>query len=147
MATIRYKVDGLRELGERLSRLREDVAKKIAPASTSAGARVVKKRAIQNLEQSPAVESGLLKENVIIKKLGKRDTTLTAEHIVTVRKKSYPEGKGRTTRRAAMFVEFGTVEMPAEPFLRPAINEGHGEALDAIVKTLRRRIERAEKGK
>jgi HK97 gp10 family phage protein len=39
------------------------------------------------------------------------------------------------------FLEFGTVKMPAKPFLEPALIEKRQEALNKIAEVVRRAIE------
>jgi HK97 gp10 family phage protein len=49
----------------------------------------------------------------------------------------------QTTAPYASLVEFGTVNMSAEPFMRPAFDHNAGTAKDAMVNTLRQGIEEA----
>jgi HK97 gp10 family phage protein len=143
MASATFAVKGLRELGEAMRTLSADVSLKLAWQATGAAARVVKKRAVRNIESSPSVRTGNLERSVIIKRMPRSERgNLTAEHIVTVR------GRGKQTRKGnlqagapyAHFVEFGTVNMPAEPFLRPAIEGGAQEAAEAMKGPLERGI-------
>lgn len=148
MKSRRTQVDGLKELGEAMRALSQDMALRASYRATAAAARPVKKAAIQNIERSPSVYSGSLRNAVIVKKLGKGKTELTAEHIVTVR------GRGSKAQRAkeavgmrksnraphAHFLEFGTVNMPAEPFLRPALAQNVDVATRAMVTSLRNDI-------
>jgi HK97 gp10 family phage protein len=138
-----FEVKGLRELGEAMRTLERDVALKISWQATGAAARVVKKRAQRNIQSSPAVRTGVLLRSVIIKRMPKSERRqLTAEHIVTVR------GRGKRSRKGVLalgasyahFIEFGTVHMPPEPFLRPALEGGQREAVEAMKKTLERGI-------
>ena len=85
MATT-FKVSGLRELGEAMRGLQKEVALRIAGSMTNAGAQVVKKAAVANITRNPSVETGSLRDSVIVKKIPKSQTQLTSEHIVTVRK-------------------------------------------------------------
>lgn len=145
--TVTIRVDGLRQLGERMRTLKSDIALKAGQSATAAAAAVIKKLAIAKVISSPSVVTGSLRDSIIIKRLGKRDTNLTSEHIVTVR------GRGKKTDKKiggkqnnaphAHFIEFGTVNMPAEPFLRPAFDQGKEKALDALVDQLRKQIEKA----
>lgn len=144
--TVTVRVDGLRQLGERMRTLKSDVALKAARSATAAAATVIKKLAISKVISSPSVDTGSLRDAIIIKRLGKRDTDLTSEHIVTVR------GRGKTSKKTgvkqkeaphARFIEYGTVNMPAEPFLRPAFDQGKEKAMTALVDQLRKRIEKA----
>lgn len=139
MTTIR--VHGLKELGESMRGLSEDVRRKVARAATNAAAQVVRKAAVGNIVKSPSVQTGNLKRNVITKRIP--ETSLTSEHIVTVRQgRVTKKQKERGLRDAyyARFVEFGTVKMPAEPFLRPAFDSNKMKAVNAMADRLRARI-------
>jgi HK97 gp10 family phage protein len=139
-STITTRVDGLSELGRRMATLRAEVAQKMAPRATGKAAQIVKKAAKAQLRASPSIESGLLEKNVIVKKLGKSQTELTAEHIVTIKKRIYPkrgkEKQLRNTRQIAVYKEFGTVTVPAEPFLRPALENNIQPAINAMADSL-----------
>lgn len=153
--TTRMRVDGLRELGERMRALSSDIALKVARGATNAGAQIVKKKAIGNIEHNSSknqtsVDTGSLRDGVVVKRLPKRDTTLTSEHIVTVRRRQTTKQKLKGKQKAAPhanLVEFGTVHMPPEPYLRPAFDEGKIDAADAIKRRLEERIKKAEAGK
>lgn len=143
MARTTVQVFGLKELGQRMERLKAKVATSIATGSTGAAAGVIKKAAIRNIERSPSVETGSLRDAVIVKKVPKSQSSLTSEHIVTVRGKGKAfNKKGQRIPRAphARFVEQGTVNMPAEPFLRPAFDGHSGEALSAMVAKIEKRL-------
>lgn len=135
-STIRIEFKGLSQLGANLRELGSDkVIGKIGGQMTGAAARIVKAADKQNIARTTN-ETGLVEKNVIIKKLGKRQAEgLTAAHIVTVKKVLYPtnnkQGK-RTTRRSASHLEFGTVNMPAEPHLGPALSNNITRALEAM---------------
>jgi HK97 gp10 family phage protein len=148
--TITWRVDGLRELGQQFKKLDAGMQKKAAPRATAAGAQVIKKRARRKIQTNPSIDTGSLLNAVIVKKVPKSEAQLTSEHIVTVRgrgKKPKKEGKRpQAIAPHAHLVEFGTVHMPAEPFLRPAIEEGKGEAVDAMTEKLRSFVEQ-EAGK
>lgn len=133
--SVTWRVDGLSALGDRLRKLGNPGAQRIATAMTSAAAQVIKKRAKRKIETNPSVDTGSLRDAVIVKKIPKSQTTLTSEHIVTARgrgKVSKKTGKKQPDAPYAAIVEFGSVHMPAEPYLRPAIDEGKQEAVEAM---------------
>jgi HK97 gp10 family phage protein len=143
-----FEVKGLRQLGESLKKLDREMALKIAWQSTGAAARVVKTRAQRNIQSSPSVRTGVLLKSVIMKRLPKGEREqLTAAHIVTVRGRGKRNRKGVLAAGApyAHMVEFGTIHMPAEPFLRPALENGQREAVDAMKRALERGIDRSSK--
>lgn len=144
MASTTVKVEGLRELGEAMRELQVDFAQKVARQAVGAAARVVKRRAVRNVVSSPAVRTGSLRDAVIVKAVPKWQTPYTAEAIVTVRGRGKARGKvDQKQNRAphAHFVEFGTVNMPAEPFLRPALEVERTAATEAMASALRKRID------
>jgi HK97 gp10 family phage protein len=148
--TERVRIEGLRELGEAMRALSADIALKVSGQATAAGAKIIKTAAVRNVVSSPSVETGSLRDAIITKKVPKGQLAgETAAHIVTIRGRGKPANKkGQKIARAphAHFVEFGTktefgtVRMPAEPFLRPAFDQNKKAAADAIVDKLRARI-------
>lgn len=128
--TRREAVSGLRELGKALKKLDREVSTRIARRATGRAATPIREQAETNIVSSPSVVTGELRDNVIVKRV--TDTDLTSEHIVTVRKRKAPHG---------VFVEFGTVKMPAEPFLGPAFDSRGSDALRTMTDTLRDGIE------
>lgn len=145
----RVEVVGLRELGAKMRALGDKVAKRLAGRATGKAAGVIKKAAIQKVVSNPSVESGSLRDAIVTKKLPKSETTDTAAHIVAVRiRGSLRKSKGgkrvkQATAPHASLVEWGTVKMPAEPYMRPAFDNNKERALTVMVDTLRTGIEEA----
>lgn len=153
--TIRTTIEmkGLRALGERLRGLSSDVSGKVGQSATRAGAVVLKKRAAALAPKSEGevtahgwgtkpvkVPAGNLAKNIIVVKVPRSKLRLTAEYEVRIR-------SGEKAGYASLygsFQEFGTVNMPAHPFLRPAFEEKKVAAVDAVQATIKRRINRAE---
>ena len=140
----RFAVKGLRELGLAMQALSADMAGKVARQATAAGAGVVRKAA----RDAAPVDTGNLKAAVVMKRLPKRETNLTEEYVVTVRKGKKSDavkgraGRGRQGKDAyyARFVEFGTVKLPARPFMRPALENNTQKATDAVASRLKQRL-------
>ena len=146
--TTRIEVRGLKALQARMEELSVQVQVKIAGQATGAAARVVKKRAVQLAPVAPEpylfegdlIQPANIGRNIVAKKV--RRTEHTAEHVVAVRgKKKY----GYASRVGAL-QEFGTVKQAPQPFMRPAFDETHQAAIEAMKKALTRGIERAAKG-
>lgn len=134
------KVEGLRELGERMRKLSSDVARKASRSATNAAAQVIKKEAISN---APS-DTGNLKKNIIVRRVKQPD--LTSLHVVLVRSGKLTEKQKTTGLQDAFywrFVEFGTVKMGPRPFMRPAFDEKKGQALQAMTTQLKKRIDKA----
>lgn len=139
------KVSGLRELGQRMRSLSADMAGKVARQATAAGAGVARK----NIKARVPVDTGNLRAAVVMKRV--RDTNLTEEYVVAVRKgkrrdvTAAKKGEGKLGKDAyyAHMVEFGTVKMPAQPFVRPGFEESVQPATEAIRKRLKARLDKA----
>jgi HK97 gp10 family phage protein len=144
----RVEVKGLRQLGEAMRALSADMAGRVARSATAAGAGLVKKRAVAIVVANPSIDTGALKGAIIVKRRPAKETRLSSEHLVTVRGRGKPTTKkGRVINRAphASKVEFGTVHMAPEPFLRPAFEQEKNNAMLKIRDTLKRRIDKAGK--
>lgn len=143
---VNFQVDGLRELGLRMQGLKADMAGKIARQAVAAGAGVVRAAA----RKGAPVDTGNLKAAVIMKRMRKPENGLTEQYIVTPRKGKASDviaakrGTGKLGKDAyyAHMVEFGTVKMPAQPFMRPALEQNTQRATDAMVKRLRKRLDK-----
>lgn len=142
--TITVKINGIQELTARMRGMSQEMNLKTARAATGAGAQVIKKLAIANVIASPSVDEGDLKDNIIAKRIPPRDSPYTSEHIVTVRRGKKGSKSGKRGAPHAWFVEHGTVNMPAEPYMRPAFDKGKGAAAEAITKTIQRRLKKAK---
>lgn len=143
MAKIDIQIEGLRELGEAMSGLSDDIVRRVSRASVNAGAQVIKKRA----QSLAPVATGNLRKNIIVRRQRRPSDRLTEEYIVTVRKGRLTDKQSASGLRDAYyarFVEFGTVKTAARPFLRPAYDAGKGEASEAMVAKLRQRIARGK---
>lgn len=140
------QVKGLKELGERMRRLSADMAGKVARQATAAGAGVTRKA----IRARAPKDTGNLQAAIVMKRV--RDTNLTEEYIVAPRKgktrdvKAAKRGEGRLGKDAfyARFNEFGTVKMPAQPFIRPGFEQSVGPATEAIAKRLKQRLDKVK---
>lgn len=142
------EVSGLRELGESMRSLSAKVSTRIAVSATGAAAGIVKKATVSTITRNPSVDTVSLRDSVIVKKLPKGQSQVTSEHIVTFRGRGKPYNKkGQRIARAphAHLVEFGTVNMPAEPSLRPAFDTEKRRAVDVMADRLRKGIAKATK--
>lgn len=141
-SSVTVRVDGLRELGDRMKSLSKDVNNRIGRAATAAGAVVIRNAA----QAKVPVDTGNLKKNIIVKRLPKGESPLTSEHIVTVRKgklTAKQKGSGLKDAFYGSFVEFGTAKMPARPYLRPAFDQNKERAVEAIKDRIDKRLKKA----
>lgn len=148
---VTIKVDGLKDLGERMRLLDSDISTKVARAAVNASANIVKKAAIRNapisdgphqlgVQKDQIAQPGNLRKNIITRRLPPGERNATEEYIVTVR-----HGSGKVPKDAfyGKFVEFGTAKMPARPFLRPAMDNNVQPAIDAMTKRIAQRLKKA----
>lgn len=141
--TVTVSVSGLSELGRNLSELSAAVSQRICRTATNKGAQVIKNQAVTNAPIWPEshklegviVPSGNLKKNIVVKKI---KSPLTAEYIVTVRGKK----KDFYAARYGRLVEFGTVKMAANSFLRKAYDSEKLTAANTIIDELEKGIMR-----
>lgn len=118
------------------------------------GALVIHKQAALNLATATANagadekkhSTGLLKANLVVTR-GKEPTGTKGErYLVRVRRKSYKrKGQTVTTQNTARFLEYGSSQQPAEPWLRPAFLAKAGEAINTTVTELNKSIDRIVK--
>lgn len=160
MAEVTFKVHGLRELKASLEQFSREIQGKALAAAANAGAGVIKKRAI---ELAPEGLTGNLKRAIYQRTL--RGSPPTQAWVwIGVRKGVARERRRMLARHRAgkvsdaqlvkwaknqapyaHFVEFGTVNMAARPFLRPAFHETASQAVERMKARLKERIDAAAK--
>lgn len=143
------RVDGLRELQEKLTALGNEFGTKAAfnPVrnALNKAARVIRDSAKQKVRR----KTGTLAENIIVTSRGKPDPQgyLSTKVTVRAKAKAYKSSSANVRKGKiglhyqhygalyyARFLEFGTAKMKAYPFLRPAFEENKG-ALPEMIKT------------
>lgn len=136
---IEARITGLAELSAALKALPPEIASKNGGPlrrALRAAARTVQLRA---RELAPK-ESGRLTRAIVIQ-LDRNPRNVTERMVVRPR-----AGKSRNDEKGAWywhFVEFGTVKMPAHPFIRPAFDAVKDEALNEFKRHLTHGIFRA----
>jgi HK97 gp10 family phage protein len=143
------RVDGLRELQDKLTELGVEYGTKAAynPVrnALNKAARVIRDSAKQKVRR----KSGTLAENIIATSRGKPDDRgyISAKVTVRAKAKAYKSSSANVRNGKlglhyqhygplfyARFLEFGTSKMPAYSFLRPAFEENKA-ALPEMIKT------------
>lgn len=128
---ITFSIRGAREMEHLLKQLGPNVASRVGDQALRAGAKPI----IEEAKRRVRVRTGELRDSI---------TTDTAR------------GKQQSQRtvligflppasRRAHFEEYGTAKQAAHPFMRPALDEKAGDALDEMGKVLARGIEREAK--
>ncbi len=141
--SITVEVKGLKELGEALKGLGDEVTLRSSRAATRAAANLVRDAA----KSRAPVLTGALKDAIAVR----RDTKLSHPGFeimgVGVFKLTGQNKKAHAGDIAPAFywkfVEFGTVKMSAKPFLRPALDTHNQGAVTAMEEALTRGINRA----
>jgi len=132
------------EVLRRLNRVVDGLSAERVEEVMVASAGVVKAAIEKRIGSQFKVKTGNLSRAIRAKKYKQRGTTFAAAFAAIDRKrikKSRKTGKplkGKTAPHAHL-LEFGTSQMPAKPFFRPAIDESQGEVLNTIntgIKTL-----------
>lgn len=118
------KVEGIEDLMSRLNSLGERIATRTENKALREGAEVLQEG---------------------ISKRAPRDTEALAEHIVKSGVKQSEVGKyievGPDSKHFyGLFHEFGTVKMPAHPFMGPALEEDSKEVMNAMAEVLRKEL-------
>lgn len=144
------KVQGLNQLAKRISQLDNRVSGRIGRKATAAGARIIRDEAKSNVP----VDTGQLKDNIVVKKL--RGPKGKFNYGVGLIAKEYKRTNNKTNRRKGIvgqsywrnnayygyMVEFGTVKMQAQPFLRPAFEAKKTAAAERIEDVLKTEIDK-----
>ena len=123
-------LEGADELARVLRALPKELGDPALASALRKGATVVKKEA----EETAPTRTGTLRKNILVKKTKNRDRGEVAYEVGPAQKAFY-----------GLFAEFGTIQQPARPWLRPAWEASKLQALDTIMKTLAKTIDRAAK--
>ncbi len=123
-----FDLTGIEEMDRVLRDLGPRIARQVAGRSVKAGAEVVAERA---------------------RELAPKDTEALADSITVVKGRRaqsdevlYNIGFEPPTSRRAHLTEFGAEGSPAKPFMRPAMDEKAGAALDAMGEKMAQGMER-----
>ena len=135
----------------------EIVSKRGGPvrAALRKAALVIHKQELANLQAVTANTSdedkrestGFLAKNVVVTR-GKEPTGTKGErYLVRVRRKAYPDRKGKTvtTLAAAQLLEYGSSQQPAEPWIRPAFESRAREAIGVAEREVVASVDRIVK--
>ena len=150
---VNFELQGMDGVLKTLQSLpKEIVSKRGGPVklALAKGARLIRDEAKKNLRArmvSGDQATGLLIKNVIASR-GKAPTGGKGErYLVRVKRKTYPGRRYRrrdgvvTTRKTAMWKEYGTDDQAATPWLRPAVHAKGQTAINVITQDLKRRID------
>lgn len=123
--SIGFRVEGLEELERQFDRLADTSKRKVMMKALNAGAAPIKKEAKANAP----VDKGVLKSQIRSKQM-----KYTEKPAVGI----YVSGKAFYW----YFIENGTSKMAAAPFLRPAVDSKHEEAVDKFKEKWKAEIDK-----
>lgn len=145
--TTTARVSGLKQLGQSLKNLNGDVAGKVIFKAALSGAKVIQARASALASVSdaphrvgkggPLVQPGNLARGIATKRL--KGAAGKAQYEVRWK------AKRKGDPFYGLFVEFGTVNQPGKPFMRPAFDQSKDQALSAVQSNLGKGIAAAAK--
>lgn len=134
----------------RLKALPSHIQAKVVKRAARAGAKVI----ADDAKSRVPIRSGLLRKSIAVVKKSKRYTKQGhVSYLVTTKKKTKFRVAGivgnqsvqlRVTGYAyyAHMIEFGTVKMPPNPFMRPAFEGSAQESIDAFKDSARSNIDK-----
>jgi HK97 gp10 family phage protein len=135
---------GLNDIARDLEKLSKAENNKVLRAATRAGAEVLKEEVIA---RAP-VRTGKMRKNVVVvtQKSRRKGEISSGVHIRGVNPRTGNSDntmKAKNPRNAFYwrFVEMGTVNMPAHPFVRPAFDVRQEEAANAAIARANRAID------
>lgn len=140
------KVHGLKELHDFFQTLPAKVEAKLLRGGIRAGAKVVaddaRSKAPTLKEADPRRVGGELKKSVRVMSTAVRGGRVMGGVVaggkVNVKKDKV---RGQADAYWAVWVEYGTINMAAQPFMRPAVDARHEDAVGAAAVYMRGRVE------
>ncbi len=120
-----FRISGFKELERKLARMARTFSERRNKQTARQGAEIL----LGEMQSLVAVRTGAL-----------RDSLAIVENDATVMVGPVRGGAGSR----AHFVEFGTVNMPAQPFIRPAFDNIEGQVTSKIASTLSAEIDKAK---
>lgn len=144
MIDINLDFSGLDEIARDLETLSRAENNKVLRDATRAGAEVLREEVIQRAPE----RTGKMKKNVVVltQKSRRRGEISSGVHI---RGRNIRTGSSDNSMKASdprnafywRFVELGTVNMPAHPFVRPAFDTRQEQAAQAAMERMNRAID------
>lgn len=153
------QVLGLKELDRRLTELGPKISRKLGNRATAKGAAVIRDEARRRARFSGGYSTGFVQQNIIQFRPSKRRREVANEINIGVRLKGSKKKRlaQRTIRRMRhgrkvnaypgyywFMLEFGTRNMRAQPFLRPAFESQAGAAMNRTIESLREGIAKVD---
>lgn len=139
---VEIKLEGFKELARELRDMPEKIGRNVLRAAVNAGATAVRRE----VQTRAPVDTGRLRRSIYQRQVREQSNLQRQVFHVGVRSgvRRNEDGSKDRSRDAWYwrFIEFGTVKLPARPFLRPAFESRQTEAIEAMRRRLKERIER-----
>lgn len=129
--SVTLEISGLKELADKMRSLGPELNKKALRAGVSAAARIVRDDA---RARNPD-DTGKTEKAIISKYVKKESNNFKQTYIVTVHRRAW----------YWRFVEFGTANLAARPFLRPAFEASKSKLVAAIASRIAKQIKAYDK--
>ncbi len=152
MASEVVRIEGLKGVLDTLKQLPPEIVSKNGGPVRGAlrkAALVLQREAVANLDKIIAEpnqdgrqeSTGLLKANVVTTR-GRRNAFKGESYFVRVRRKVYPDAKGKriSTQKVARLLEYGTARRAPLPWLRPAFATKKQEAVNVFTTDINKRL-------
>lgn len=122
------EIKGLKEIIDKLNTLPPKLENKVVRSAVRKGTNKLRDSARDKV----AVDTGNLKKSIVT--MGYRESGKIAFKVAVIRRKA----KSAKSPYYAHFVEFGTSKMPAQPYMRPALDESEEEVLQTTVDYIKK---------
>jgi HK97 gp10 family phage protein len=135
---VTLRVDGLKELADKLRAMGPDLSRVALRAGVRDAAKLVRDDAkLRNPDDTKLTE-----ENIYIQHIGNQSSDTQQTFFVGVRSRRgrYSKGKKKPLPFYWRYIEFGTSKAAARPFMRPAFEQNIRASIDAIAAQISKRI-------
>ena len=122
------EIKGLKEIIDKLNTLPPKLENKVVRSAVRKGTNKLRDSARDKV----AVDTENLKKSIVT--MGYRESGKIAFKVAVRRRKA----KSAKSPYYAHFVEFGTSKMPAQPYMRPALDESEEEVLQTTVDDIKK---------
>lgn len=132
MIEVNYTIEGLKEINRVLQKLPLILQERVIKSAVRSGAQIIRKAAKALVPR----DSGELEQSIVVQAARTKSRNFSLFRI----------GFKKPTSRRAHLTEFGTSTQPAQPFMRPALDNNATAVIQKIVQALGRGLAReAEK--
>ena len=151
--SVRMEVDGLAELEAQLAELEHVAQKRVLRQATRASAKPIEQKMLERVDSAGLIDTGLMRASIKTRVSAPRKKQY-ADIVASVgvfKMNALMRQFGLDPKKAipptvyAWWLEHGTVDLPATPFIRPAFDSQLSQTLLIQRDTLRKAIDTALK--